>query len=352
MAFLEISNVALKGVAACVPVKNIETKDISFFSAEDAEKFTKTTGIERRRVTENGVCTSDLCFTAAQKLVHDLKWNKDEIDALIFISNTPDYRTPATSCILQDRMGLPRACLTFDISTVCAGFIQGITVIGSILSSGTIKKALLLVGDTNSLTSSPEDKSRYPLLGDAGTASAWEFDIEADKMYVNLLSDGSCYKYVGSPFSGFRNPPTPESFIIEDVGEGIRRAPVHGVMDGMEVFSFAISECPKALTSLCNHYNIDIHKDVDYYLFHQANMKINNTVMKKLKLDAKKIPSNIQDYGNTSCAAIPLLMVSNIREDLKTKKLSHLLSAIGSGFVWGGAYIKTNNIVCPELIEL
>lgn len=352
MAFLEIKNVALRGVAACVPAKTVETKDFSFFTLEEAEKFTKTTGIERRRVVENGVCTSDLCYTAAEKLITELKWDKSEIDALIFVSNTPDYRTPATSCILQDRLKLPTSCFTFDISTVCAGFLQGITVLSSILSSGVIKKALLLVGDSNSVTSSPEDKSRYPLLGDAGTASAWEYDITADSIYSNLLSDGSCYKFVGSPYSGFRNPPTPEAFIVKDFGEGIRRAPIHGVMDGMEVFSFAISECPKALKSLCDNFNIDMHNDVDYYLFHQANMKINSTIKRKLKLQADKIPSNIQNFGNTSCAAIPLLMVTNIREELKTKKLSHLLSAIGSGFVWGGLYLKTNEIVCPELIEL
>lgn len=352
MAFLKIKNVTFKGVAACVPAKIIETKELPLFKNDEAEKFTKATGIERRRIGGNGVCTSDLCYTAAERLIHDLKWDKSEIDALIFVSNTPDYRSPATSCLLQDRLKLPTACFTFDISSVCCGFIQGLTVISSILSSGTIKKALLLVGDTNSLTSSPEDKSRYPLLGDAGTATAWEYDDNAEEIYSNLLSDGSCSEFVMSPDSGFRHFVTPESFIMKDNEDGIRRAPIHGIMNGMEVFSFAISECPKAIQSLCEHFNINIHSGVDYYLFHQANMKINSTIKKKLKLDDEKIPSNIQYFGNTSCAAIPLLMVTNIREEIKTKPLSLLLSAIGAGFVWGGAYIKTNNVICPELLEL
>lgn len=352
MAFLEIKNVSLRGVAACVPSNTVETKDIPLFNENEAEKFTKITGIERRRIVSEGMCTSDLCFTAAEKLVADLNWNKSDIDALIFVSNTPDYRTPATSCILQNRMQLPTSCFTFDISTVCAGFIQGINVVASILSSGTIKKALLLVGDSNSLTSSSEDKSRYPLLGDAGTATAWEYDENADNIYTNLLSDGSCYEFVGSPYSGFRNPITAESFIVKDVEDGIRRADVDGVMNGMEVFSFAISEVPKAVKALCEHYSIDIHSDVDFYLFHQANLKMNSVIMKKLKIEKTKVQSNIQDFGNTSCAAIPLLMVTNIRKELKKRQLSHLLAAIGSGFVWGGAYIKTNNIICPELIEL
>ena len=101
MAFLEIKNVALKGVAACVPAKTVETKDIPLFSNNEAEKFTKITGIERRRIVSDGIITSDLCFTAAERLISDLQWNKMEIDALIFVSNTPDFRTPATSCILD-----------------------------------------------------------------------------------------------------------------------------------------------------------------------------------------------------------------------------------------------------------
>lgn len=352
MAFLEIKNVSLRGVSACVPAKNVETKDLTVFKNEDAAKFTKTTGIERRRIVSDGMCTSDLCYVAAERLIIDLGWDKSDIDALIFVSNTPDYRTPATSCILQDRLNLPTSCFTFDVSTVCAGFLQGINIVGSLLSSGSIKRALLIVGDTNSLTSSSEDKSRYPLLGDAGTATAWEYDENADKIYSNLLSDGSCFEFVGSPYSGFRNPATPDSFTVKDVGEGIRRAQIDGIMNGMEVFSFAISEIPKAIRALCEHYDIDMHEDVDYYLFHQANLAMNAVIKKKLKLQDEKVQSNIHDFGNTSCAAIPLLMVTNIREELKTKHLSHLLSAIGSGFVWGGAYIKTDNIVCPELLEL
>lgn len=352
MAFLEIKNVTLRGVSACVPAQTVKTREMPIFPTPDAaEKFIKTTAIEERRIIEKGSCTSDLCMKAAERLISDLRWNKEEIEALIFVSNTPDYRSPATSCILQDRLHLPVSCLTLDISAVCCGFIQGMTVLGGLMASGCIKKALLLAGDTNSLTSSPEDKSRYPLLGDAGTATAWEYDEKAEKIYSNLLSDGSCYEFVMTPDSGFRHFVSPESFVMKENEDGIWRAPIHGIMNGMEVFSFAISECPKAIRSLCEHFGIDIQADVDYYLFHQANMKINSTIRKKLKLAEEKIPSNIDRFGNTSCAAIPLLMVTNIREAIGSGPLSLLLSAIGAGFVWGGAYLKTNRIVCPELLE-
>lgn len=154
MAYLEIEHVALRGVAACVPSKVLNTRGMSVFPDETAaDKFIKTTGIEQRRIIEKGSCTSDLCLASAERLLQDLKWNKEDIETLVFVSNTPDYRSPATSCILQDRLHLPTSCFTFDISAVCCGFIQGMTVLASLMSSGGIKKALLLVGDTNSLTS-------------------------------------------------------------------------------------------------------------------------------------------------------------------------------------------------------
>lgn len=352
MAFLKYENVALKGVSACVPAQVVKTKDLPMFAADGGEKFTKTTGIVERRISTNGICTSDLCQKATEKLLEKMGWEKSSIDLLIFVSNTPDYRSPATSCLLQHRLGLPMSCMTFDISTVCCGFIQGMTVIAGMLSSGVIKRALMLAGDTNSLTSSPDDQSRYPLLGDAGTVTAWEYDPQAKPIYANLLSDGSNEGFVITPDSGFRHFVTPDSFKVRMCDDGIMRAPIHGIMNGMEVFSFAISECPKAIKAMCEHYGIDMHDAVDYYLFHQANLKINLTIAKKLKLDIDKIPSNIQYFGNISCAAIPLLMVTNISEDISSRPLSLMLSAIGAGFVWGAGYLQTDKVVCTELFEL
>ncbi|MCX6235994.1 MAG: ketoacyl-ACP synthase III, partial [Bacteroidia bacterium] len=163
MSFLEIKNVAVRGVAACVPKRVIENRDCPMFSIEELEKFFFSVGIERRHCVEEGVCSSDLCLSAAEKIIQDLNWDKSEIGALVFVSQTPDYRNPATSCILQDRLGLPVTCMALDISLGCSGYVHGLAVLSSLMSSGSIKKGLLLVGDTASLVSSPEDKSRILL---------------------------------------------------------------------------------------------------------------------------------------------------------------------------------------------
>ncbi|MBA4323047.1 MAG: ketoacyl-ACP synthase III, partial [Odoribacter sp.] len=176
MAFSKNNDVTIRGVAACVPKRIVENRDYPCFLEGEYEKFVASVGIERRRVVENDVCTSDLCFTAAEKLIMDLGWSKSDIDLLIFVSHTADYKLPATSCILQNRLQLPVGCMTLDISLGCSGYVHGLKVISSLLSSGGMKKGLLLAGNTQSSYASFEDKSVYPLFADAGTATALEFN--------------------------------------------------------------------------------------------------------------------------------------------------------------------------------
>jgi 3-oxoacyl-[acyl-carrier-protein] synthase-3 len=351
MANWTLKNIALRGISACVPENKVLTKDMSIFTPSECEKFLEGVGIESRRVVPEGVCASDLCYEAAEKLIAELKWDKSEIGALVFVSVTADYRSPMTSCILQDRLGLPTTCFTLDIPLACCGYLHGMTVLANLMQSGTIKKGLLLAGDTCYQMSSPEDKSRLPIFGDAGTASAYEYDETADDILSYSCSDGSGYEAIITPHSGFRHPVTPESFIMQDFEGGIRRAPVHGMLDGMEVFSFAISKAPKICKQLMEEHNI-APEEVDYYVLHQANGKINDYIRNKMKIEPEKMPSCIEEFGNTSCTTIPLLMVSRLREPLITKSLNLILLAFGVGLTWGCVNIKTNRIVCPELMEL
>lgn len=354
MAFSKIHNVAFRGVAACVPKNILRTEDIVLFTLDEAVKFNEQVGILRRRVADNSICTSDLCYEAAKKLLADLQWQPSDIDVLVFVSTTPDYRTPATSCILQDRLGISTDCMTLDISLGCCGYLHGISVISSILSAsqGTLKRGLLLVGDTLFRTSSPYDKSRLPLFGDGGTATALEFDENAPLIQTLTHTDGSYHLVTITPDSGFRHPVSPDSFIMEDYGDGIKRARIHGNMNGLDVFPFAIKQGPKVVKEFLEYYQLDKDKDIDYYVFHQANMQIMKIVNKKIGLDESKVPFAIQDFGNTSSACVPLVMVSRLREKLQSQKLSLLMSVVGVGFTWGCVRVLTDNIVCPELIEI
>lgn len=350
MALFTIKNVAVKGVSACVPAYS-ETNISSnvFASQEDAAKFIETTGVESRRIADTHTTSADLCQHAAEKLINDLQWERESIDCLIFVTQTPDYILPATSCILQSKLGLSTACYTLDISLGCSGWVYGLSVIASLLSSGGMKRGLLLVGETTSKVCSKEDKSTYPLFGDAGSAMALEFDCSAQAMMFNFASDGSGSEAIVIPDGGFRNVTTPASFDKITIETGIVRNKLQLVLNGMDVFTFGISKAPKSVNQLLEHFNLDKEK-IDYFIFHQANKFMNDKIRKKLQLAEEKTPTSLSEFGNTSCASIPLTMVTN---SIFSGKVQTILGCgFGVGLSWGSVCFQTKNIVCPQLIEI
>lgn len=354
MSFINVKNVKIKGVAACVPSRIEENRDYECISKDEIEKYVATTGVERRHcaVHDGSICTSDLCQKAAEKLLNDLAWEKSEIDLLIFVSHTTDYKLPATACVLQDKMGLPTSCLAFDITLGCSGFLVGLGTISSLLSGGTMKKALLMVGNTQSEYASYEDRSMHLLLGDAGTVTALEYSLDNyDVMDFNYMTDGAGREHVIVPDGGSRNPVNDYSFIMKDYGDGLKRTRLHEKMDGMEVFSFAMKYVPRVFNALVDKNGININ-NVDYFLIHQANKFLCEKLRKKLNLPAEKVPYNIHEYGNTSGAAIPLLMVTELNKELSNRSLELCMMAIGVGFSVASARIRTNKIICSELLYL
>ncbi len=353
MASWDINNVRIKGVAACVPGNKVKTEDFDIFTAEEAEVFNKTVGIRERRIASADVCASDMCQRASEKLLDELGWEKDSIDALVFESVTGDYRTPPTACLLQHRLGLSNDCFCLDLPMGCCGCMYGITVAANLLTAGNIRRALVLVGDTALRMGSMKDKSRVPLFGDAGIAMALEYDTAAPGIAIDFHTDGSNHKALFTPHGGFRNPVTEESLKYEDFGNGIVRAPIHTTIDGMAVFTFAISAPPKSVKQFMEKYSIDCEHDVDYFLIHQANKLIVDRVVRKLKLPQDKVPYNLEKFGNTGGASIPLLMVTRLRDRLRSNKETTLLcSSFGLGLSWGTMLLKVSDLVIPELIEI
>lgn len=350
MSFLSINNVRIAGLSACVPEKVEESRSFPLFNETDAENFVKGTGVERRHIADSEVCSSDLCLKAAEKIIADLKWDKEEIDALVFVSQTPDYVLPATSAVLQDRLNLSESCFAIDISLGCSGWVYALSVISSLLSHGSMKKGLLLAGDTILKFCSPLDKSTYPLFGDAGSALAIEYTPNQDESIKFCFNtDGSGSKAIMIEDGGFRNPVNEQSFRREDISDGIQRNKLDLELDGMDVFSFGITKAPKSVKDLISHFNINID-EVDYFTFHQANKFMNEKIRKKLKISEDKVPYTLKDFGNTSCATIPLTMVNQLSAELSSSKLNHIACGFGVGLSWASCFFKTENIVCPELI--
>ena len=352
MARWEIKNVAMRGVSMAVPSRVVKTADFDFFTPQEAEVFDNTVGIKRRHIAPDDVCASDLCHAAAERLLAELGWERDSIDVLIFESVTGDYRTPPTSCILQDRLSLSEDCFCLDVPMGCCGCMYAVTVAGNLLTTGNIRRALLLIGDTALRMGSPKDKSRVPLFGDGGTAIALEYDSSANDIVIDFHTYGKGYEALMTPHGGFRHPATPASFEYEDFGNGIVRAPIHTLINGMNVFSFAISRPPKAVEKFLADYHIDRNADVDYFLIHQANKLIVDRVVKKLKLPLEKVPYNLEEYGNLGGASIPSLMVTRIADQLRSRETRLLMSSFGLGLSWGTMWMKTGPMVVSEVVEV
>lgn len=347
MALWEIKNVALRGVTGTVPNHAVKTADFDIFTAEEAEVFDNTVGIKNRYIGSEDVCTSDLCHNAAERLIEALGWEKESIDVLIFGSVTGDYKTPPTSGILQHRLGLPNSTFVLDIPMGCCGSIYSINVAGNLLSRGDVKRALLLVGDTALRMGSMKDKSRVPLFGDSGTAMALEYDPNAEDIIIDFNTLGAGYEALITPHGGFRHPITPESFIEEDFGNGIIRAPKDTLINGMDVFSFAISRPPISIKKLMEQYEITAD-DIDYFLIHQANKLIVDRIVKKLKLPLEKVPYDLQEFGNLGGASVPMLMAYNLVEEMSKRPLTLLCSSFGLGLTWATMILKVNKpVVLP-----
>lgn len=351
MAFLSYPNVVVRGVSACVP-KNVEdTRTYPMIPDSERDKLVASTGILQKRVAPEGMTSSDLCFESAKILLERLGWAAEEVEALIFVSQTPDYILPATSCILQDRLGLSEDCLAFDISLGCSGWVYGMNAVSSIISNGSIKKALLLCGDLATRTNSPRDPSEYPLFGDAGTCTAVEYSEGAYGTRIHLGTDGSGYQAIIIPDGGYRNPFTADSLEYHDLGGGRFSTGLHARMDGMSVFSFAISKAPKSVKSLCERFDIDLD-GIDALYLHQANLLIDEKIRKKLKLPEEKVPYSMDEFANSSCATIPVTMVTRRKDALSKGRMKNIGCAFGVGLSWGSVYFETDRITVPALIEI
>ena len=352
MAYWNIKNVALRGVTGTVPNNPVKSADLPVFNQEEADTFDKTVGILSRYIAPENICASDLCQDAGERLLAALGWEKETVDVLLFVSVTGDFRTPPTSPILQDRMGLPNSTFVLDVPMGCCGCIYGITVAGNLLSAGTAKRALVLVGDTGLRMGSMQDKSRVPLFGDSGTAMALEFDPTAEDIVVEMNTLGSGYQALMTPHGGYRHPVTKESFEYEDFGNGIIRAPKDALINGMDVFSFAISKPPISVKNMMERLGLDKDKDIDFFLIHQANKLIVDRIVKKLKLDESKVPYNLQEFGNLGGASIPMLMSSSIADELSKRPLSLLCSSFGLGLTWGTMWMRTKPLLTIPVYHL
>lgn len=352
MPILKFENTGITALAAAVPANIVDNhKAGTALGVTNMDEVIDKIGIRERRMASPEICSSDLCYAAAEKLIADMQIDRSEIDALIFVSQTPDYRMPATSITLQNRLQLPNQTMAFDVNLGCSGFVYGLSMAFSLAQQPNVRKILLLDGETRTKAYSQKDRKTAFLFGDAGIAALITKDTKFGPSVFSMNSDGSRHELIMTKAGGYRIPSSPET-VIEKVmdDEGNIRSLEHGQMNGPDVFNFVIREIPKDIKRIYNESGVE--KDqIDYFVFHQANSYINGYLLKKLKLDPERVPMSIERFGNTSSVSIPLTIATQLKDKLQGRK-QLLLAGFGTGLSWGTAVLDTVDCHVSELVEL
>lgn len=349
MAFFNFKNIKVAGISAGVPKKKIDNLHFERqISADyDNAQFVEVTGVRERRYDDN-LTTSDLCFKAAKQLLSDLEWRADEIDAIIMVSQRLDYILPATACIIQDRLGCSKECYAEDIQLGCSGWVYGMSNIAALMQNGDIKKALLCCGDARDHYL--DERLYDPLFGYAGTVTALQYSEGSKGLRCHFGTDGSGFDAIIVPEGGARNPFTIETLKIVKETDGKEHHGLTCLMKGMDVFSFGISTAPKSIKRLSEKFGFD-YQAADYFVFHQANKKMNAMINKKLKLHEDKVPMCMDEFGNTSSSSIPLTIVTRLIGNLDNPK-QLICCGFGVGLSWGTIEFTTEDIVISKLVEV
>ena len=352
MSQLTTHKVKIVGLSACVPSRVEETLSLPVFqNEEEARKVIESTGIERHRIVEPGTTASDLSVKAVEKLIADLRWDIQSIDLLLYVCCTRDYLQPMTSPIIQDRLGMRQDSYIMDLPLGCAGWVYGMSVAASLMDKGTLKRGILVCAETNTQSHALNDRTSRPIFGDAATVTALEYDEHYGKPMNFLFGvDGSGANAIMAKYGGMRNPVTPECLQDVEVEPRIWRKGTDIVMNGMDVFSFAIRRPPKQLKELVSTFQIDT-ESVDFLLLHQANKYIDERIRKSMKFSEEKTPYCLSDFGNVSGASIPLTMVTRIADKLSQKTNHCMACGFGVGLSWASMEFWTDYVKVSELVE-
>lgn len=328
-----IQDIQIKAIASWLPTNKLEMTDLaSEYGEKEVQSIIKATGVERVRIADRNMTSSDMCFNAAESLFEKEQIDRSIIDGLVFVSQTSDYILPATSINLQYRLGLSKETVCIDVHYGCSGFIYGAFQAALWIGSGACKNVLVLAGDTTSRMINPKDKSLRMVFGDCGTATL--FSKGKKPMGFSICSDGSGADRLIVPAGGFRTPVSEETSKIVFDEDNNGRSQNDLYMDGGAIFNFALANVHKNINGLVEDMGW-VKEDVGMYALHQANVFMVNYVRKMLKADKALVPMNVKDYGNTGPATIPFLFSDVCSSEHPYNLEKVIMSGFGVGLSWG-----------------
>ena len=347
-------NKRISGILTILPKKAVKFEDEMAnysFSPAKCMKLKMAMGYKEHRIAESGQCSSDFCKFGLQYLFENNMLCKDDIDALLFVSQSADYYMPPTSNIIHGHFSLKHDCLCMDINQGCAGFELGLIQAFLLLEQPAIKKVVLMNADVLSPKVSDRDRNSKPLIGDAASITIVEKSDDDSTIYANIKMDGSGAFALNIPAGGFRMPSTPKTALMEQDEAGNWRSKDNLVMQGDDVFNFVQREVPPMIEHLMEQAGVS-KDEVDWYMFHQPNKFMLNKLADKLGVPREKMPANIvENFGNASGVTVPTCISYNLGEELVNGKKNLCLAGFGVGLTWSSVLIKVEYLTFNKIIE-
>ncbi|MDF2451653.1 MAG: ketoacyl-ACP synthase [Bacteroidota bacterium] len=324
----------LNNIATYLPNTVLKNDDLALKFNVSADHIFKTFGIKQRHIAKEDEFASDLGIKACEKLIAQQNLSKDDVDFLIFCSVSFDFSAPATSCILQDKMGLSKKIGCFDLSYGCSGYIYGLALAKSILISGMAKNVLFITGDTVSKTISDNDLELRSIFSDGASVTLVNASNYASIGEFVFGTDGSGCLDIHFLNSGFKRERQEETGPGELLPNGKLR------MDGMKVFNFGLKVVPQLITDTLEKNKLKL-EDIDLFVFHQPSRFLLNVLRKKINIPEDKFFINIEEHGNTSSTSIPLALKDAEDQGKLKPGMTVLLAGFGVGYSWAATIIKT-----------
>ena len=314
-------------------------------------KLKQIMGYDKHRIVNDGVCSSDLVVCGFEYLFAHGFVQPDDIDALILVTQSPDYFIPPTSNVIQGRLNLKRDLFCLDINQGCAGFVVGLIQAFMMLEQDSITRVAVANADVLSRKVSPKDRNMYPLIGDGASIAIVEKDAALSRIYANLKMDGAQRDVLIIPAGGFRLPSSPETAVLEDAGDNNFRSKDNLRMEGASVFNFVQVEVPPMIADLMDFAKVSSDQ-VDYYLFHQPNRFMLQKLAEKMKVPPEKMPSNVvEHFGNSSGATIPTVITFNFGERMLSESYTVCLAGFGAGLTWASMLMPLGPLEFCKILD-
>ena len=332
---------SLAAVEFHLPKAVVGNEEIALLSPNwNPQKILDKTGIAERHIADDNECSSDLAFHAAEKLFASGSCHREEIDFVLFCTQTPDYLLPTTACLLQDRLNLQTGIGALDFNLGCSGYIYGLGMAQGLIETGQAKNVLFLTGDTYTKFLRHDDIGVRSLFGDAGTATLIR-GVEGDRPLIGPYCYGTdgqgaqnlMLKRHSLRHAGHRDKPLSEEQKISGNTEE------YLFMNGPEIFSFAIDAVPKAVNELLNRSRLK-QDDIDLFVFHQANEFMLSRLQVKLKIPSERFVIAMKGYGNTVSSTIPIALNEVIADGRLKPGMKMMLVGFGVGYSWGATLVR------------